>query len=69
MESAGEKAEVPVQSTTAPVEAEKPAESKEPVPQAAEDPNAGIKVSRVYDKWEYIFKYVFPRNYVFYLKR
>ena len=59
MESAGEKAEVPVQSTTAPVEAEKPAESKEPVPQAAEDPNAGIKVSRLYDKWEYIFKYAF----------
>lgn len=45
MESAGEKAEVPVQSTTAPSEAEKPAENKDPEPQATtEDPSAGIKV-------------------------
>ena len=65
MESAGEKAEVPVQSTTAPVEAEKPAESKEPVPQATEDPNAGIKVSIVYVELEYIFKQIFASNAVF----
>ena len=58
MESAGEKAEVPVQSTTAPVEAEKPAESKESVPEAAEDPNAGIKVSILFDELVYIFKYI-----------
>ena len=45
MESAGEKAEVPVQSTTAPSEAEKPAENKDPEPQATtEDPSAGVKV-------------------------
>ena len=45
MESAGEKAEVPVQSTTAPSEAEKPAENKDSEPQATtEDPSAGVKV-------------------------
>ena len=45
MESAGEKAEVPVQSTTAPAEAEKPAETVDPAPQTIEEPSAGIKVS------------------------
>ena len=65
MESAGEKAEVPVQSTTAPTEAEKPEESKEPVPQAAEDPNAGIKVSILYDRLEYLYSNI---NVFFLLK-
>ena len=45
MESAGEKAEVPVQSTTAPVEAEKPVETADPSPQTIEEPSAGIKVT------------------------
>ena len=44
MESAGEKAEVPVQSTTAPAEAEKPAETVDATPQTVEEPSAGIKV-------------------------
>ena len=49
MESAGEKAEVLVQSTTAPSEAEKPAENKDPEPQATtEDPSAGVKVRNTY---------------------
>ena len=44
MESAGEKAEVPVQSTTAPAEAEKPSETIDPAPQTIEQSSAGIKV-------------------------
>ena len=44
MESAGEKAEVPVQSTTASAEAEKPAESVDPAPQPTEEPSSGVKV-------------------------
>ena len=49
MESAGEKAEVPVQSTAAPSEAEKPAENIDPEPQpTTADPSAGVKVRHIF---------------------
>ena len=49
MESAGEKAEVPVQSTAAPSETEKPAETIDPEPQTTTaDPSAGVKVRHIF---------------------